>query len=103
MVTKISDENFRDSIKEGICVVDFSASWCGPCQMMAPVFEKVSEELKDSVKFLKIDVDESPKTAEEFTIMGVPSILLFKDGTHEAIQTGFMTEDMLKNFIERNK
>lgn len=102
MVTKVSESNFRDAIKDGICVVDFSATWCGPCKMMAPVFDKVSEELAGKVKFLNVDVDESPKLADEFTILGVPSILLFKDGKHEAIQSGFMNEDMLKAFIDRN-
>lgn len=102
MVTKISESNFRDSIKDGVCVVDFSASWCGPCKMLAPVLETVSEELAGKVKFFNVDVDENPKLSDEFTIMSVPTILIFKDGQGQAIQSGFMNEDMLKNFIERS-
>lgn len=102
MVTKISENNFRDSIKDGVCVVDFSASWCGPCKMLAPVLEGVSEELAGKVKFFNVDVDENPKLSDEFTIMSVPTLLLFKDGEAQAIQSGFMNEDMLKAFIDRS-
>ena len=66
-----SKEEFQEAIKEGTVVVDFYADWCGPCKMLAPVFEELSEELTD-VNFVKVDIDQSMDLAQKFRIVSVP-------------------------------
>ena len=78
MAKAITDATFEAETKEGLVLVDFWATWCGPCRMQAPILEKLSEELsEDELKILKMDVDENPETARAFGIMSIPT-LLFK-------------------------
>lgn len=79
MTIKITDQNFEETIKEGITLVDFWAEWCGPCKMLGPVLEKVAEELP-SVKIAKLNVDENPVMSAKFGIRSIPTMLTFKDG-----------------------
>ena len=73
MVKKIDEQGFRNEAeKDAVAVVDFSATWCGPCKMLAPVIEQVSEQLGDKVKFYNVDVDDAPELAGEFGINSVP-------------------------------
>ena len=81
MVLKITDKEFDKVKKEGVSVIDFSATWCGPCQMLAPVFEEVSVELAGSASFYKVDVDESPSLSREFTVQSVPTLVVMKMGS----------------------
>ena len=76
-----TDQNFNDILKNSNTpiVVDFWAPWCGPCKMLTPIFEKISEEYEDEIKFLKVNVDENPATAIKYNIQWIPSILVFKD------------------------
>ena len=76
---KITDENFEETIKEGITLVDFWAEWCGPCKMLGPVLEKVAEELPN-VKIAKLNVDENPVMSAKFGIRSIPTMITFKDG-----------------------
>lgn len=81
MAKAITDATFEAETKEGLVLVDFWATWCGPCRMQAPILEKLSEELsKDELKILKMDVDENPETARAFGIMSIPTLLFKKDG-----------------------
>ena len=81
MVKAITDATFEAETKEGLVLVDFWATWCGPCRMQAPILEKLSEELsEDELKILKMDVDENPETARAFGIMSIPTLLFKKDG-----------------------
>lgn len=81
MVKAITDATFEAETKEGLVLVDFWATWCGPCRMQAPTLEKLSEELsEDELKILKMDVDENPETARAFGIMSIPTLLFKKDG-----------------------
>lgn len=102
MVKKISENEFKDSVKSGYSVVDFSATWCGPCQMLAPVLEEVSEDMKDKVNFFAVDVDEAQDVCNELGIMSVPSIFIFKDGNMVAQTVGFQPKDALKSWISGN-
>jgi thioredoxin 1 len=99
MVRQISDEDFGEFVSEGVVAVDCYAEWCPPCKMLAPVLEKLSEELTD-IKFGKINTDENPKTAEKFEIRSIPNILVFKDGRVVEQIIGFYPEEALRAKFE---
>ena len=81
-VLEITDENFEQEVlsSDKLTLVDFWATWCGPCRKLAPLIDEVAEEYKDKVKFVKIKADENLQTAQKYSISGVPSLLIFKDG-----------------------
>lgn len=97
-VIHLDKEDFNDIISNGKVVVDFFATWCGPCKMLGPVFEKVSDEVND-VKFVKLDVDKFNDIAREYGVMSVPTLILFENGKEVKKEIGFMSEDKLKDFI----
>jgi len=100
MAKAITDATFEAETKEGLVLVDFWATWCGPCRMQAPILEKLSEELsEDELKILKMDVDENPNTAREFGIMSIPTLLFKKDGQVVKQVAGVHTKDQLKAII----
>ena len=76
---KLTDANFDETVNEGITLVDFWAEWCGPCHMIAPVLEEVSNEI-NAVKIGKLDVDSNPISASKYGIRSIPTLYLFKDG-----------------------
>lgn len=91
------DLKFKADISKGLVLVDFFATWCGPCRMQSLVLE----ELKDDYQIVKIDTDAAPKTASEYAIMSIPSLLLFKDGELVAKQVGYLPKDLLIKWIEQ--
>lgn len=101
MAKIINTGNFRGTVEEnqGVVVVDFFATWCGPCKMLAPVFESVSEELNNA-KFVKVDIDESLELAQKFGISTVPTMMIFKDGKVVDKLVGFMPKENLKAKVE---
>jgi thioredoxin 1 len=81
MAHEISDSNFDEIVKSNkVVVVDFWAEWCGPCRMVAPIIEELSETYKEKAYIGKLDVDENPDSPEKYLIRNIPTILLFKDG-----------------------
>ncbi|MBR5636880.1 MAG: thioredoxin [Pseudobutyrivibrio sp.] len=102
MVKKISTEEFNSMDKSGVSVLDFNAVWCGPCKMLAPVLEEVSEEMADDAKFYSIDTDENPDLAKEFGIMNIPAVVILKDGQKADMNVGFVPKDALKDFVSKN-
>ena len=84
-------------------LVDFFATWCGPCQTMAPVLQKLKGRLGDQVTILKVDVDKNPKVAAQFKISGVPTFILFKEGEVKWRQSGMLSERQLETVIEQFK
>lgn len=90
-LTEIKEESFEAEVinAEGPVLVDFGAVWCGPCKMLDPVVAELAEEWGDSVKVVKIDVDHSPSVAGKYQVMGVPTLMLFKDGEIKERMTGF--------------
>ena len=100
MVKAITDATFEAETKEGLVLVDFWATWCGPCRMQAPILEKLSEELsEDELKILKIDVDENPETARAFGIMSIPTLLFKKDGQVVKQVAGVHTAAQIKAIV----
>ena len=100
MTKAITDATFEAETKEGLVLVDFWATWCGPCRMQAPILEKLSEELsEDELKILKMDVDENPETARAFGIMSIPTLLFKKDGPVVKQVAGVHTAAQIKAIL----
>lgn len=98
----LKNESLDDLTKEGMVVIDFFATWCGPCQMLGPVLEDVAAKRED-VKIIKVDVDEHQELAMKHGVMSVPTLVLFKDNKEVAKQSGFMNEDALNEWVDQNK
>lgn len=90
--------NFNEQIKEGVVLVDFFATWCGPCKMQSPVLEELKEDRSD-VKLVKIDVDQETEIARLYGVMSIPTLILFKDGKEVAKNVGFMPKELLVQWI----
>ena len=100
MAKAITDATFEAETKEGLVLVDFWATWCGPCRMQAPILEKLSQELsEDELKILKMDVDENPETARAFGIMSIPTLLFKKDGKVVKQVAGVHTAEQIKAIV----
>ena len=79
MVKQIDSNEFREVIKEGKVAVDLFATWCGPCKMLSPILDEISEEIT-TTKFFKIDVDDNEDVAREYNVMSIPTVLVFENG-----------------------
>lgn len=96
-----SSKQFKEKIAHGLNVVDFYADWCGPCKLLAPIYESVAEELKD-ITFLKVNVDNLLDIASEYRISSIPTILVFKDGKMVAHHVGYLERSQLIGLIKAN-
>lgn len=91
-----TDNDFNELINDKVVIVDFFATWCGPCKMLSPVIEQLSEKF-NGVKFVKIDVDECPNVSKNYGIMSVPTLLKFKNGALVDTKIGYVNiEDFSK-------
>ena len=99
---EFTDQNFDQEVlkNEGVVLVDFWATWCGPCQMMLPVIDELAKDLEGKVKIGKCNVDENGESAEKYGIMSIPSIKIFKAGKIVKEFTGAQNKDVLKKTLE---
>ncbi|RAL26778.1 thioredoxin [Thermoflavimicrobium daqui] len=104
-VIEITDQTFAKEVEandSGAVLVDFWATWCPPCRMLAPVLEEVDQEIGDQVKITKLNVDESPETAGRFGVMSIPTLILFKDGKMVSKSMGFQPKEALVQWINES-
>lgn len=99
MVKKIENNNMSEALESNLALVDFSATWCGPCKMLAPVLEEISEELAGSLDFFNADVDANDELALKYGIQNIPALVIFKNGEIVDRSVGFQTKEKLKAFI----
>ena len=96
----MTDEEFDGLVSsKEICVFDFSASWFGPCRMMAPVLEDISDKYKGKYYFYQVDIDSAEELANKFNVQAVPTIIIFKNGTEIARTSGYQEFDEFERFL----
>lgn len=95
----VNSTEFKNEIESGIVLVDFFATWCGPCKMLAPVLEGLSSEMEGKAKIIKVDIDQSPDLADQFQISSVPTMIVFKDGQKADMLVGFYQRKEFKNLF----
>ena len=94
--------NFNDLIQQNsVVLVDFYATWCGPCQTLAPILKEIKDEFGDSLTVIKIDVDKNQAIARNFSVQGVPTLVLYKDGQQVWRQSGLLTKSQLSHIIKQ--
>ncbi len=102
---QLTDQNFKKEVEEAnkLVLVDFFATWCGPCKLLVPIIEELIEEYKDKeIKIGKLDIDDNKEMAEKYNIMGIPTLILFKQGKIIEQVSGFQTKEDLKQLIDKN-
>ena len=99
MVKQITDKEFDEAVKTGKVLVDCYAEWCGPCKMLSPIIDELSEELSD-VNFYKLNVDESDEVVRKYSVMSIPALLIFEDGELKNTSVGFKNKDQVKELLK---
>ena len=102
MVLELNNNNFEEEVIKSKLpvIVDFWANWCGPCKMMAPIFEELSAEFEGKLKFTKLSTENSPEIAQKYNIRGIPCLIIFKNGEEAGRIIGLNPKPLLKEKIE---
>ena len=98
----INDNNFEQEVlkSESLTLVDFWAEWCGPCKMIGPALEEISEEMKNDIRITKLNIDENPSTPQQYGVRGIPTLLLFKNGEVVDKQVGVAPKNVYTGKID---
>mgnify|MGYP003513373753 FL=1 len=101
LIVTFKDTSFEEEVlKSSLPVlVDFWATWCGPCKVIAPIFAELAEKYAGKIKIGKLNVDENPTTPAKYSVRGVPTLVLFKDGKAEATKVGALSKSQLEDFL----
>lgn len=101
-ITHVTDDSFEEDVLKSSdpVLVDFWAAWCGPCKMIAPILEDLAGEYEGRIKICKMDVDSNTETPGKFSIRGIPTLMIFKDGNVEATKVGALSKTQLSEFID---
>lgn len=104
VINEVSDNDFETEVLQSTqpVLVDFWAPWCGPCKALAPHLDNVAPQYRDSLKIVKLNVDDNPETAKKYGVRGIPTLLIFKEGAVADTKVGASGESDLKTFIESN-
>ena len=97
MLINYKEKNFNEIIQKKV-LVDFYATWCGPCKMLSPVLEELSKEI--DIDIIKVDVDENNDLAKEYGVMSIPCLILFENGKEIKRNLGFMPKEKIKDFVK---
>ncbi|PJC37519.1 thioredoxin [Candidatus Peregrinibacteria bacterium CG_4_9_14_0_2_um_filter_53_11] len=100
MATTFTDQNFKEETQTGNVVIDMYADWCGPCKMMAPIYDELAAKHEGKVKMGKLNVDENNQTPEMFGVTGIPTIVFLKDGQPVGQVVGFQSKDALEGKLK---
>ena len=100
-VQHLTDNNFESAIAGGVVLVDFFATWCGPCKMLGPTIEEIGAECDGSFSVYKVDIDECEDTAMDYAIMSVPTLIIFKDGGEAARLIGVQPKTVILDAIKQ--
>ena len=101
-VLKITQENFEEEVSKSNIpvIIDFYADWCGPCKMMSPIIDNIAEELGESVKVGKVNIDDNKDLAMQFGIMSIPTVIIFKEGKAEKTFVGLRDKEEILNGLK---
>ena len=99
-ITHLNAQNFEAVTGEGTALIDFWATWCGPCRMQAPILEQLDAALGGSVKVCKVDVDAEPALARRFRVMSIPTLVAMKDGQVKEVRVGWQDLDALRDMVK---
>lgn len=98
-ISHLTDENFQQTIAKGLTLVDFYATWCGPCRMIAPIVEQLAGKVEGKASIAKLDIDQAQQTTASLQITSVPTLILFKDGKEVKRVVGVKDLDYLLNLV----
>ncbi|HCX2424212.1 TPA: thioredoxin [Staphylococcus aureus] len=101
-IVKVTDADFDSKVESGVQLVDFWATWCGPCKMIAPVLEELAADYEGKADILKLDVDENPSTAAKYEVMSIPTLIVFKDGQPVDKGVGFQPKENLAEVLDKH-